>query len=166
MDSISTDVWKRKGSAVVFNQSSLAPLISSGAIISLRTFLSWSDKLPENVPVPEKTVLVCGLETIIETMEPLDASDFLARRIRPLLTDIQNRWTGIGVVFGFTAHPKTFEENSFSEEILFKRRDRKKVRLSDGLWDGSAGFNLRRIVRETNAQTSEITLGYYVSRIS
>ena len=166
MDSISTTVWQRKGSCVIFDQKSLGPLIAQGAVISLRQALTWAKDLPAVPPVSGRTILISGLETVIETMEPQETEDFLSRRIRPLLIHLQNRWTDCGVVFGFTSHPKTFEEKSFEEEVLFRRRDRKQVRLSEGLWDGSAAVNMKRVVRESDKPGEEVIIGYYVARIS
>lgn len=166
MDTISNNVWQRRGSCVVFDQKSLGPFIADGAVISLREALTWSKEFPANPPVPGRTILVSGLETVIETMEPQEAEDFLTRRIRPLLIDLQNRWTDCGVVFGFTSHPKTFEETSLEEEVLFRRRDRKTVRLSEGLWDGSATVNMKRVVRKGDQPGGEVIIGYYVARIS
>jgi len=166
MNSISNDVWKRKGSSVIFDQSSLAPLISDGSLLSLRAFLGWSNDLPVNPPIPGKTIFVGGLETVLETMEPLEADSFLIQRIRPMLIQIQNTWTGTAVVFGFSSHRKAFEETSLDEEVLFRRRDRKTIRLSDGLWDGSATVNMKRVVCEATPENSEQTVGYYVARIS
>ncbi|HML53152.1 MAG TPA: hypothetical protein PKC79_03575 [Solidesulfovibrio magneticus] len=166
MESISNTVWQRKGSSVIFDQKSLGPFISEGAVISLRQALSWSTGLPAGPPVPGRTILISGLETVIETMEPQDAANFLTRRIRPLLILLQNRWTDCGVVFGFTSHSKAFEETALQEEILFRRRDRKQVRLSEGLWDGSATVNMKRVVRDGDQPGEEPRLGYYVARIS
>lgn len=166
METITTTVWQRKGSCVIFDQKSLGPFISDGAVISLRQALSWSKGLPAVLPVPGRTILISGLETVIETMNPQDAEEFLCRRIRPLLIHFQNRWTDCGVVLGFTSHPKTFEETSLEEEVLFRRRDRKQVRLSEGLWDGSATVNMMRVVREGDQPGAEATIGYYVARIS
>jgi hypothetical protein len=165
-DTISNNVWQRRGSCIIFDQKSLGSFIADGAVISLRQALSWSQELPANPPVPDRTILISGLETIVETMEPQEAEDFLIRRIRPLLIHLQNRWTDYGVVFGFTSHPKTFEETSLDEEVLFRRRDRKPVRLSEGLWDGSATVNMKRIVREGDQPGEEVIVGYYVARIS
>ena len=166
MNTISNDVWKRKGSSVIFDQQSLAPFISSDAMISLRVFLQWQGRLPPDPPVPDRTILISGLETVLETLHPEEANDFLIRRIRPLIIDIQNRWTNTGVVFGFSTHPKAFEETSLNEEVLFKRRDKKNVRLSDGLWDGSATVNMKRVVTDDTQANNEKTVGYYVARIS
>ena len=166
MEGISSSVWQRKGSSVVFDQKSLGGLISTGAVISLREALSWSKGIPAIPPVAGRTILVSGLETIIETMEPQDGEEFLRRRIRPLLVSLQNQWTDYGVVFGFSSHAKAFEETSLDEEVLFRRRDRKTVRLSKGLWDGSTALNMKRIVREGDKPGEEVIVGYYVARIS
>jgi hypothetical protein len=166
MESISNHVWQRRGSCVIFDQKSLGSFISAGAVVSLRQALAWFKGLPDQPPVPGPTILISGLETVIETMAPQEAEDFLACRIRPLLIHLQNRWTDCGVVFGFASHPKTFEETALKEEVLFRRRDQKKVRLSEGLWDGSATLNMKRIVREGAQPGDETIVGYYVARIS
>jgi hypothetical protein len=166
MDTISNNVWQRRGSCVIFDKASLGSFISDGAVVSLRQALAWSKELPTNPSEPGRTIIISGLETVIETMAPQEAEDFLTHRIRPLLIHLQNRWTDCGVVFGFTSHPKTFEETALKEEVLFRRRDRKQVRLSEGLWDGSATVNMKRIVREGAQQGVEIIVGYYVARIS
>ena len=166
METISNTVWKRKGSCIVFDQKSLGPFIADGSVISLRQMLTWTKGLPANPPVPGKTILISGLETIIETMDTREAEDFLFRRIRPLLIDIQNCWNNCGIVFGFSAHSNAFKETLLEEEVLFHRRDQNQIRLSEGLWDGSATINMKRIVREGDKPESEIIVGYYVARIS
>ncbi|BBO67932.1 hypothetical protein DSCA_18620 [Desulfosarcina alkanivorans] len=166
MDTISNNVWQRRGSCVIFDQKSLGPFIADGSVISLRQALTWSKGLPANPPVSGRTILISGLETVIETTEPQEAEDFLSCRIRPLLIHLQNRWTDCGVVFGFTSHHKAFEETALEEEVLFRRRDRKQIRLSEGLWDGSATVNMKRVVREGDQSKEEVIVGYYVARIS
>jgi hypothetical protein len=166
MDTISNSVWQRKGSCVIFDQESLGPFISAGALVSLRTFLGWRSQLPASPPIPGKTILVSGLETVLETLSPEEADDFLACRIRPVIIELQNRWTDAGIVFGFTSHHKAFKETSLEEEVLFHRRDQKTIRLTEGLWDGSATVNMKRLVREGAEPSGDAVIGYYVARIS
>ncbi|MBF0302144.1 MAG: hypothetical protein HQK73_03820 [Desulfamplus sp.] len=167
MDTISNTVWQRKGSSVIFDQDSLAPFVKDEAVVSLREALSWMKKLPTTPPVKGKTIVVCGLETMIETLPEDEIDDFLTQRIRPLIIELQNRWTGNGLVFGFSSHPNTFEESAMQEEVLFKRRgNRIKVRLSEGLWDGSAAVNMKRIITSERESGQETIIGYYVARIS
>ncbi len=122
--------------------------------------------IPAVPPVSGSTILVSGLETIIESLPSMEAEDFLARRIRPVLIELQNRWTNCGIVFGFSAHEKAFKETALEEEVMFQRRGHQEVRLSDGLWDGSATMNMQRLLVEDDASSKETRIGYYVSRIS
>jgi len=68
MDTISNTVWQRKGSSIIFNEYSLAPFVKDGAVIPLREALSWMKAFPSVPPVDGKTIVVCGLETMIETL--------------------------------------------------------------------------------------------------
>ncbi len=165
MQEISSTSWQRKGSSVVFNQASLGPLISGGAMISLRQALGWMAEWPSQPPVPGKTVLVSGLETIIEVMEPDEVEVFLRGRLRPLIQEFQQRWDQRGLIFGFSAHERAFEVTTLNEEVLFRRRDRKTVHLSEALWDGSATLNLSRIVAGSSDEENK-TVGFHVARIS
>lgn len=74
MESIATTAWQRKGSSVIFDKECLKPLISGGAVVSLRQALAWRDSLPNSLPVPGTTILVSGLETVIETMAPQEGN--------------------------------------------------------------------------------------------
>ena len=151
---------------MVFDQQSLGEFISNGDMISLRTFLSWGKQWPASPPVSGKTILVCGLETLLDTLTTGESDEFLVQRIRPIIIELQNRWPDRGLVFGFTSHEKAFEETSYEEEVLFRRRDRTTVRLTDGLWDGSATLNMKRLVREGTEPSTDSVTGYYVARIS
>lgn len=166
METISNTVWQRKGSCIVFDQTSLGPFIEKGAVISLRQMLAWNKSLPSTPPVTGKTILISGLETVMETMETQAAEEFLSHRIRPLLMTLQNRWNNCGIVFGFTSHTNAFKVTTLEEEVQFHRRDQKQIGLSEGLWDGSATLNMKRIVREGDKPGTEIVVGYYVARIS
>ncbi len=166
MDTISNTVWQRRGSSVIFDQKSLGRFIREEAVISLRQALAWMNGLPSVPPISGKTILISGLETLIETLPSDEAEDFLTRRIRPLVIQIQNRWTDCGILFGFSSHEKAFEETALEEEVLFRRRDRQTIRLSEALWDGSATLNMKRITREADDTGKNVTVGYYVARIS
>jgi len=166
MDSISNTVWQRKGSCILFDQDSLGPFVKDGVIISFREALGWMKGFPAVPPVKGQTIVICGLETMIETLPDDEIDDYLIGRIRPLLIELQNRWPACGVVFGFSSHPSTFEESAMQEEVIFKRRDRIKVRLSEGLWDGSATVNMKRIIDAERNPGQEAVIGYYVARIS
>jgi len=164
MRDMSSSGWLRRGSSIVFDRLILGPIISSGALVSIREALRWVSAWPAEPPVKSQTVLVCGVETILDVMEPDEAQNFLKSRVKPFIQEFQARWDQRGLVFGFGAHENSFEVKSSSEEVLFKRRDNKNVRLSYSLWDGSSSMNITRLIREE--QENRITVGYYVARIS
>jgi hypothetical protein len=158
MRELNNDSWKLRGSSVIFHHPILNSLIASQ--VSLRQALSWFENLPSEPPVKSRTMLIMGLETILETLEPPDAEDFLLKRIQPLLRHLQNRWDSIGILLGFNSSPQTFKISVHDESLLFSRRDKNSINLSNGLWDGSAPSNMLQI------QENGVTIGYHVSRIS
>jgi hypothetical protein len=169
METISSNTWQYKGSSVIFNHTMLKGFI--GSQVSLRQVLLWANNFPDNPPIKTgtKTILVTGLETLVETLPLNEAEDFLGSRVQPLLRRIQQRWTDIGIVFGFVNPPAAFELTVQDESLLFRRRDKSLVNLSNGLWDGSAPLNMRQVYAETlktEPTHGQELIGYHVSRIS
>ena len=169
MNTLSTTSWMRSGSSILFDPTEIQYLLKLNSMVSLREFLSWRDNLPDNPPIPgsSRTVLVCGLETVMETLSPTDAQDFLQRKIRPVIKTIQDVWTETGIVFGFTQGPRSFKEKPGSrEEVLFLRSDNQEIRISEGLWDGTAELNMMQIISSFISESQRYVVGYYVKRIS
>jgi hypothetical protein len=168
MEKISSDIWLYRGSTVLFNHAYLGNLLNKGIPqISLRQALSWHKALPDKPPDFARTVLITGLETIMETTKDSEsADDFLSHRVQPLLRLIQRHWTDTGIVLTFTNPAAAFEVTLQDEFLLFHRRDRVTINLSNGLWDGSAPTNMRQIVTGDTPNKKEEIVGYYVSRIS
>jgi len=164
MRDMSSSAWLRRGSSIVFDRLTLGPLIGGGALVSMREALRWMNAWPVEPPGNGQTVLVCGIETFLDVMEPAEAQNFLKSRIKPFVQEFQTRWDQRGLVFGFGTHERSFELTASDEEVLFIRRDGERVRLSYSLWDGSATMNVARLIRDE--QGKSITVGYYVARIS
>ena len=164
MREMSSTAWLRRGSSIVFDRLTLGPLIGRGALVSLREALRWMNSWPSQPPGSNPTVLVCGIETFLDVMEPFEAQDFLKNRVKPFVQEFQARWDQRGLVFGFGTHERSFELTVSDEQVLFIRRDGERVRLSYSLWDGSATMNVARLIRDE--QGKSITVGYYVARIS
>ena len=164
MRDMSSSAWLRRGSSIVFDRYALGPLISGGALVSLREALGWMQAWPSEPPGTSQTVLVCGIETFLDVLEPAKAEEFLKNRVNPFVQEFQARWDQRGLVFGFGTHERSFEVKAFDEEVLFVRRDGERVRLAYSLWDGSATMNVARLIRDE--QGKNITVGYYVARVS
>lgn len=165
-----TTAWKRKGSSIIFDPAEIECLVNDDVMISLRELLSWREgRLPDTPPGLKDSVLVCGLEAVLDSCEPDAALDFLKCRIRPVIREIQTNWTETGLIFGFSGGGKRFSEtNAFNDEILYLGTGNKKVQISNGLWGHSASSNMVCLLdaeSETiNGKSNKI--GYYVDRIS
>jgi hypothetical protein len=164
MRDMSSSAWLRRGASLVFDRFTLGPLISGGALVSMREALRWINAWPTEPPGNGQTVLVCGIETFLDVMDPAEAQDFLKTRVNPFVQEFQARWDQRGLVFGFGTHERSFKLATSDEEVLFIRRDGERVRLSYSLWDGSATMNVARLIRDERGKI--ITVGYYVARIS
>ena len=150
----------------MFDNESLGSLIERDWLISLRHVLSWLEAWPSEPPGGRETVLVSGLQTCLDVLSLEDAEAFLRSRVTPLILEFQSRWDQRGLVFGFSAPAKSFEVTAADEEVLYRRRDRQKVRLSYALWNGSATLDVTRLLRDVPEGGVPIPIGFHVPRIS
>ena len=165
MQEMTASTWQRRGSSIVFSNELLGPLISEAAIVSVREALGWMKSWPKSVPNNAQTVLLSGLEAVIEVMSQQDAEEFLSTKIKPFIQEFQSRWDSVGLVFGFGCGPGKFRLGTF-EDVLFKCPGGVEIRLSDSLWNGTARRDMCQIMVE-NKQTNRAEAGgYYVRHVS
>ena len=160
--------WKRKGSSIIWSRDLLGPLITDGSAVPLRTALSWmADGFPVDTPGGAGTVLVGGLQTVLETAGSAEeAYDWLRTNIMPLLRAAQAHWPLVGFVFGMTGPRGLFHLNEGDDLVYFGRfNDRSEnTRITLGIWNGAAtGEGAYRLI--TTGSKKEVG-GYHVSRIS
>ena len=166
MRDLSSTTWQRRGSSVIWDRDALGPLLAADCLVSLRQVLGWRDHWPAEPPGNGSTVLVGGLETCLEVLVPEEAERFLRGTIKPFIIEFQAHWDQRGMVFGFGTSQHSFRLEGATEELYFVRRDRRHVRLSFAMWDGSSTLNLTRLLREDPQTRNRATIGYYVQRIS
>ena len=169
MKTLSATSWQRKGSTLLFGSAEIQDLLKKKSMVSLQKFLTWGGNIPDDPPIPEdsSTILVCGLETVMDTLPPKEAEDFLRRKVRSVIKNVQDIWTDTGIVFGFPQGYQRFQETQGSqEEVLFLRSDNQAIRISEGLWDGTADLNMQRIETSFITDKQLVTIGYHVRRIS
>ena len=169
MKILSNTSWKRQGSCILFGLTEIQELLNEKSMVSLKEFLSWRKDVPDDPPIPEDadTILVCGLETVMDTLSAEEAQEFLQYQVRPVIKNIQDIWTNTGVAFGFPQGCMSFKETHGSrEEVLFLRSDNQAVHISEGLWDGTAELNMQRLETTFISDNQKVPIGYYVKRIS
>ena len=91
MNDMDATTWKRRGSSIVWSPDLLGSLITDGSVLPLRTALCWmTNGFPDDTPDGGKTVLIGGLQTVLETAGSTEeAYDWLRANIMPFLRAVQ-----------------------------------------------------------------------------
>lgn len=174
MDEMTSSRWKRRGSSIVWHPDLLADVIPAIEPVSLRMLLGWlKNGFPESPPGPAgtQTVLVGGLQTVVETMMrtqgPDAVTDWLRSNILAMVRAWKTHWPDVGLVFVMDGPGTLFEFNEGDELVYFGRgRDRaKKVKLSLAIWNGAAsGAGAYQLIAE-KVGSKEVG-GYHVGWMS
>lgn len=167
MEEMTSQSWKRKGSSIVWSRELLTPVILNTEPTPLRKVLRWLDSgFPESPPGNSKTVLIGGLQTVLETMPDNTASyDWLRKHILPLCREAGHHWSTVALVFAMEGPARLFNHNEADDLVYYGRgNDRgKQVPITRAIWNGAAtGTGAFKIVAE---ETSEVG-GYHVQRVS
>jgi hypothetical protein len=164
MKELSADSWKRQGSSVIWDRDTLQSLLPVASLVSLRTFLTWHDAWPAQLPRNSRTILVGGLQTCLELMSPTEGEAFLLQRVQALISRQQSKMEQVGVVFAFhNATHRAFDVTHRDEEISYKRAGHPLMPLSVPLWGRGSSADIHLVLR--SAQPRE-PIGYHVRRIS
>lgn len=161
MREMSGTSWRGRGSSIVFDKRLLGPLLASCPVVSLRQALSWVPNWPAPAPPSGSTVVVGGLETVLEALPPADAEAFVRRRIRALINEFQQQWDQCGLVFGMLAAPQRFKV-TVQGQVLFVTRTHDEIRLSATVWNGSASDDLFELTFKDAATGQQVRGGFHV----
>lgn len=167
MQEMTASSWQRRGSSLVWSLDLLGPLITDGEATPLRVVLGWlKSGFPEVPPCDSKTILVGGLQTVLEAMPSPDAAyDWLRQNILPLCRECGRHWASVGLVFAMDGPARMFTHNEADDLVYFGRgTDRsKQISLTRGIWNGaSTGTGAYKL---TVGETNEVG-GYHVQRVS
>jgi hypothetical protein len=168
MQEMTSSSWRRRGSSFVWSPELLSPLIVEGEATPLRTVLGWLETgFPDAPPGDRQTILVGGLQTVLEAMLP-DVEltySWLRTHVLPLCRACGDRWERVGLVFGMVGPGRLFTYNEADDLVYFGRgTDRSKlVPLTRGIWNGAAtGSGAYRLMPEDKKEVG----GYHVQRVS
>ena len=167
MEEMTSQSWKRKGSSIVWSRELLTSIILDTEPTPLRTIIKWlNDGFPESPPGNSKTVLVGGLQTVLETMPDSVASyEWLRRYILPLCRKAGHHWSSVALVFAMDGPSRLFTHNEADDLVYYGRgNDRsKQVPISRAIWNGAAtGRGAFKLIVE---ETKEVG-GYHVQHVS
>jgi hypothetical protein len=169
MKDMTSKAWQRSGSSVIWSPELLGPLVLGNDAVPMRVALGWMKLgFPESPPGGQSTVLVGGLQTVLESFpsrETETAFLWLRQNIKPLVRAFQSHWGSVGLAFAMDGPDKLFNFNEADELVYFGRaKDRSdQLKLTLGTWNGAATGEgaFRLLVPETNELG-----GYYVKHLS
>jgi hypothetical protein len=134
--------WKRRGCSLVWSPVLLHDLITGIDATPLDIVLGWQRSgFPNDTPSGANTVLVGGLQTVLNVMPDAETSyAWLRANILPLCRRWTNHWPTVGLVFGMDGPSKIFELNEADDLVYYGREtDRnKRVCLTRAIWNGAA----------------------------
>lgn len=164
MKELSADSWKRQGSSVIWDKDTLQSLLPVASLVSLRTFLTWHDAWPAQLPRNSRTILVGGLQTCLELLSPAEGESFLLHRVQALISRQQSKTEQVGVIFAFhNATHRAFDVTQRDEEISYKRAGQPLMPLSVPLWGRGSSADIQLVMRSGPPREA---IGYHVRRIS
>ena len=167
MEEMTSQSWKRKGSSLVWSRELLTPIILNTEPTSLHTVLKWlRDGFPASPPRDDKTVLIGGMQTVLETMSNNAAAyDWLRHNILPLFRQAGHHWSSVSLVFAMDGPSRLFTHNEADDLVYYGRgTDRsKQLPISRAIWNGAAtGRGAYKLIAE---ETREVG-GYHVQHVS
>ena len=163
MNKITSSKWQRSGSSIIWDAETLTPLIQKGIAVSLREALTWVDNWPSSFPGNSKTVLINGLQPVMDLLDKDEAFNFLREKILKFLRQAKSK--DIGVVFAMNASEKNFEVSDLDNQVYYLGDE--KIPITFGLWNGAAKDTnaVFQLCRE-DGNKKEVTCGYHCVRIS
>ena len=170
MQEMTASTWKRTGSSIVWHPDLLADLVRDIEPTPLRELLGWlKTGFPEDTPGGHQTVLIGGLQTVVDTMMQANAPDivegWVRANVQASVRIAQHHWPKVGMVFVMDGPESLARLNEGDEIVYFGRgNDRsRKVKLSSGLWNGAAsGEGAYQLLVENSREVG----GYFVKRLS
>jgi hypothetical protein len=167
MQEMTAQSWKRRGCSIVWSPDLLAPLITDHDALPLRTLLQWQRHgFPQSPPDDSSTVLVGGLQTVLELSPDSESGySWLRENILPICRRWCNHWGNVGLVFGMDGPGKLFQLNEADDLVYFgKGSDREsKVCITRAMWNGAAtGTGVFKLIVEGTKELG----GFHVKHLS
>lgn len=167
MEEMTSLAWQRSGCSLVWSPELLGPLITAADALPLRALLGWvRDGFPEDPPGDRSTVLVGGLQTVLELQPDPDAAHaWLRRHILSACRTFGRHWPSTGLVFGLDGPGRLFTLHEADDLVYFGRAtDRaERIKLTWAVWDGAAtGPGTYQLVVPGTKEVG----GYHVRRVS
>jgi len=137
------DTWKRSGISLLWDPTEVGEVVKLEDIVSIRQYMhlyqtEWPDDLPS---LYGDALVVSGLDTIMDLLEPEDLVYWLEKKLYPSLLSFQSMYEGqCALIFWLPDSQKRLELKA--DGIFYWKctgtYQEKEIPLSTCLWNGAA----------------------------
>src|SRR5713101_1792525 len=87
--------WSRRGLSLLWGAETLADLARPDEVVPIRTFFALASMWPNELPSGSgKTLVVAGVEGVVDALSPDDAEKWLEEDLKPRLFGFQEEYEG------------------------------------------------------------------------
>ena len=160
------DIWQTMGTSLIWDAAAIEEATRNGISISLRELLVWEHEFPVEPPGNASTIVVTGLQEVLEVSSTAD-SDLILDRVHRVVRKHSSTWGETGIVFamqdggGFDVRPP-------SGSIVLRLQSGRQVEIGSRLWRGAASdaqpISIDRM--DARGRDQRVTIGYWLRRVS
>ena len=166
MDDIAGDQWLRNGSSLIWDGVPSSATVPQ-RVVSLRQALTWLPALPAEPPDGVRTIIITGLQTVVDVLLPADAATVLAR-VRAL-SRVQSRdWPETAFVFVLPSSSRLETDAAGASLLLVSRSGGATLDIGGMLWPGNVRQANRIVQQGIDARKNPTVtpIGYWLRRVS
>ncbi len=143
MPPLNNDVWQRRGHSLLWNAPTLAALATPPETCTLRQFFSLVDDWPDELPANQgRTLIVVGLEGVLDSLNPDQAAEWLENDLQEALCSFQSAYDQAALVFWLPSGRQRLKANSARpgvyDWICAAPHSDNRLDLGRLLWSGAA----------------------------
>lgn len=173
MPPLISDVWKRYGHSLLWNAPALFSFVSPKEIVTLRQFFALIDAWPEDLPAYNgQTLVVVGLESVLDSLNPHEAADWLETDLQEALHSFQSAYDTAALIFWLPGGQQRIKANAAQPGVYdwtcAAPHTETRFDLGRLLWSGAAP-DARHILdpQHPNADPdSSAWIGLYLARLA
>jgi hypothetical protein len=168
-------LWTKRGVSVVWDAKALSGLGPMSNALSLRDWFRWSE---EGWPEREgyftgnegRTIVVAGLDAVIDSLDPEEAEVWLQDNLLPCITDFQHKVAGGGqdaALIFWMVHKKRFRYHTAKDAVRWKcspAHGQQELPISHCIWNG-AQADIKRII-PPDCEDQENGIGLFLRLVS
>lgn len=168
MQDLLTDMWLRLGTGLVWDGQAQHGAAQAGRTVSLRAALQWVGAMPDDTPGGVQTILVTGLQTMLDVLSPTEADPVLAK-VRALIRRKADRWPECALLFAMPdAKRLQLDPATQSITLAFPGHEKMDIDIGAHLWSGAARDASRIVESRLDAKGKMVSvpIGFWLRRVS